>query len=297
MTHNHQHSVQTPGFIELWNLEIVVVTLLFGALYLLLIGPWKTKFECSSTVGIGKRFAFFSALFIFFIVLGSPIDYYGHHFLFSFHMLQMALFYLVMPPLLIIGLPDWFYRSILRSEVILKPFLFLTHPLLSLVLFNMLFSFYHLPFVFDTLMGNHLLHNLFHATLLLTAFIMWWPIYCPLPELNKLSEMKKIGYMFAGGFLLTPVCAMIIFATGVIYTTYEGAPQLFAVLPTLDDQQLGGVIMKVIQELTYMTTIGVVFYQWAKRERGKEKELNSSVRTKEGMLGFYTTSKISTHEK
>jgi putative membrane protein len=99
---------------------------------------------------------------------------------------------------------------------------------------------------------------------------MWWPIFCPLPEWNKLGELFKIGLIFGNGLLLTPVCALIIFANKTLYTSYMGVPQLFAILPPLDDQQLGGVIMKGVQELTYITVIGIIFFQWARKEKIEE---------------------------
>jgi putative membrane protein len=39
----------------------------------------------------------------------------------------------------------------------------------------------------------------------------------------------------------------------------------------VEDQQTGGVIMKIIQEIVYGTVIGYVFFRWARREREKEK--------------------------
>ncbi len=50
--------------------------------------------------------------------------------------------------------------------------------------------------------------------------MMWWPMLNPLPEYQTLSDIKKLGYMFVIGILLTPACALIIFATAPLFATY-----------------------------------------------------------------------------
>ena len=76
--------------------------------------------------------------------------------------------------------------------------------------------------------------------------MMWFPVFCPLPELNRLNDLKKMAYIFGNGVLLTPACALIIFADSIIYDMYANVTVPFAHLSPLDDQQLGGVIMKII---------------------------------------------------
>jgi cytochrome c oxidase assembly factor CtaG len=76
------------------------------------------------------------ALLLFYFGMGSPLNVAGH-FLFSAHMLQQSILYLVLP------------------------------------------------------------------LLMLAAFFMWMPVIAPLPEVHRLSELQKLGYIFANG-----VCKM-----------------------------------------------------------------------------------------
>lgn len=272
MSHDH-HLSQHPGFTQLWNPEWMVLTLLLVAAYFLMVGPWRHKFAGSESVSTGQKVLFVTGLLLFYIAIGSPLNYYGHYYLFSAHMLQMALIYLVMPPLLLLGMPEWIFRRLFLQRVMAKRiFLFLTHPLVSIFLFNMLFSLYHLPPIFDTIMANHTLHTVFHSVLTFGAFLMWWPLTNVLPEHQRMSSLWRIAYIFGSGLLLTPVCVLVIFAPQPMYATYMQAPQLFTILPTLDDQQLGGVIMKAVQEVSFITTITIIFFRWARKER----EQNSS---------------------
>ncbi|MGM2834563.1 cytochrome c oxidase assembly protein, partial [Bacillus cereus group sp. Bce025] len=100
---------------------------------------------------------------------------------------------------------------------------------------------------------------------------------------------------FANGILLTSACALIIFATAPLFATYTDpaawmkamelcvpagtlsdlnitGPEFLHWMPIVQDQQTGGIIMKIVQEKVYGTIIGYVFFRWARREREKDKE-------------------------
>ncbi|WP_019414672.1 cytochrome c oxidase assembly protein [Paenisporosarcina sp. TG20] len=242
-----------------WNLMLAgtMVVILAAFVY-----KFKTEEDFS------KKFAFFfSALVVLYVTLGSPLHLLGDHYLFSAHMLEQSLVYTVFPPLLLLGLPKRFVAPIIHFGLRIKILSFLKYPLIPLLLFNVLFSFYHIPLIFNIVVANNLLHNLTHLILASTALAMWVPLIPVIKELDKLSEIQKIGYIFAAGILLTPACALIIFTNQPFYTVFSEAPQLFALLPPLEDQKTGGVIMKVVQEFVYGTMIGYIFFKWARKER------------------------------
>jgi putative membrane protein len=228
-----------------------------------------------------------------YIGFGSPVDILAH-LMFSIHMLQMSIVFLIAPPFILKGLPATMVRPVIEAKGVKSVFPFLTHPLITLLVFNGLFSIYHLPLIFDTVMTNYTLHPIFHSALLIASFLMWWPIACPVPEYDKLSELKKVGYIFADGVLLTPACALIIFADTTVYGVYNdpqiwatalgyclpagvtisqlNIPELLNFLPAQEDQQLGGVIMKVIQEIVYGTALFFIFSSWVRNDRKNAKK-------------------------
>lgn len=92
---------------------------------------------------------------------------------------------------------------------------------------------------------------------------------------------------------MTPACALIMFSEAPIYATYSDAgawiqalhlcvpsdtlaglaltgPEMFHTLPLLEDQQLGAILMKIIQEIVYGSILAVVFFDWARKERAKD---------------------------
>ncbi|WP_261180747.1 cytochrome c oxidase assembly factor CtaG [Anaerobacillus sp. CMMVII] len=280
-------------FRTIWTPELIFILLLISGLYFLLTGPLRYKFQHSEEVATKKKVYFHFGLIAVYFGFGGPLYVLGHLML-SMHMFSMAIVYLIAPPLLLLGIPHWFFTFLGRFALLRVPFKILGKPLMGLILFNAMFSFYHLPFTFDRLMTNNGAHNIYQLGMLLAAFLMWWHITPVFPKQEgQLTELKKIGYMFASGVLFTPACVLVIFAGGPLYATYTdvgtwaiamsyclppGADvpfELFSGQNSLTwltphhDQQFGGAIMKVTQELVYGIAIGYTFKQWMKRDRKK----------------------------
>ncbi|WP_141431312.1 cytochrome c oxidase assembly factor CtaG [Bacillus sp. 03113] len=293
--------IQMFGFTALWSPYFLLTLLLILALYFFLLLKKRNGWGDSNR---NKQAIFFTlALLLLYIVKGSPLDLMSHV-LFYAHMSQMALLFLLIPPLLIWGLPNWMWRKILSIKLIGYPFLFFTKPILAVILFNVFFSFYHIPLIFDIVKMNMWAHTAATAFLFLLAVFMWWPLVHPLEELGGLSGIKKVAYIFADGVLLTPACALIIFADTPLYATYSNpniwaeamslcvphstlatlelsGPEMFSSLSPLFDQQIGGVLMKIIQEVIYGCMLGRVFFRWYKDE---QKETADDQRNKQAAL-------------
>ncbi|MGG3650780.1 cytochrome c oxidase assembly factor CtaG [Bacillus pseudomycoides] len=282
------------GFQALWSPIFLLFMVSILICYFLIIGPYRNRFENAEKVNKKQMFYFTTGIILLYLVKGGPIDLLGH-IVFSAHMFEMAVMYIAVPPLLLLGIPVWLYTYITSFRFIQVILIMFTKPLIALFVFNGLFSIYHLPVVFDTVKQNQVAHPIFLAVLFFTAMMMWWPMLNPLPEYQTLSEIKKIGYMFANGVLLTPACALIIFASESLFATYTDpsawmkamelcvpagtlsdlnitGPEFLHWMPIVQDQQTGGIIMKIVQEIVYGTIIGYVFFKWARKERKKDEE-------------------------
>jgi putative membrane protein len=271
MTQQHGgHTVDT-GFFGMWSPDIFLIAVLIAAFYLALVGPWRSRFAGAEPVSTGRKASFLLGVGFFYIAQGSPLNYYGHHFLFSAHMVQQSFLYLVVPPLLLIGTPEWLLRSVFRSQRSRKWLAVFTNPIMGALAFNLLFSFYHLPFIFDEVAVNSTAMSAYHLVLMLAAFIMWWPIVSPLSDQAPLSDLRKIAYIFANSVLITPACALIIFSDSLLYETYSNVAQLIPGHTAFDDQRLGGILMKLIQEGVYGSVLAYIFYNWYTKEREKDK--------------------------
>lgn len=268
MEHIHH---ATESFWSLWRPDILLLTIAIGVLYFYLAGAGSRRFRESAPLTRAQKISMITALAIFYIGQGSPLSFYGHS-LFSFHMFQQSLLYLLMPPLVFLAIPDWMLRPLIEKRWI-KSWLYpLTHPLLTVIVFNFLFSMYHVPMVMDYLHEARWMIEGAHIVLLLSAFHMWFPVFNPVKSWKRMGDLQKIAYIFADGVLLTPACAMIIFAGTPLYASFSMESMYFAWLPVLDDQQLGGTIMKIMQEIIYGVALAFIFFKWYRRERKAEDD-------------------------
>ncbi|MDQ0272406.1 cytochrome c oxidase assembly factor CtaG [Cytobacillus purgationiresistens] len=292
-------SLSIFGFRALWSPYFFVSLLIVLGLFFLLTVKFRHRFANSEALTVREGVFFTSAIVILYIIKGSPIDLMGH-LMFYAHMIQMGILYLVIPILFIHGIPTWVWRAVINHPKVKPLFNFFTKPLIALIFFNGLFSFYHIPLIFDFIKTDMTLHSIYTVMLFIFAVFMWWPLTNKLPEHQTLSGLKKVGYIFADGILLTPACALIIFADTPMYATFSdpqawgqalalcvpastlasldlSGPEMFNSMSLLHDQQLGGVIMKVIQEIVYGYVLALVFFSWFRKEEADAKALENNL--------------------
>jgi len=281
--------LQIFGLRALWSPYFLTLIVILGIIYYLITGPYRHKFGgAEQNTPTVKQHAFiYLGLFLLYIVKGSPIDLLSHIML-TAHMVQMAIFLLLFPILIIKGIPVWIWEKVVYHRVLKPVILLLTKPLVSLLLFNGLFSIYHIPVIFDFSKSAPVWHFVIHGILLLAAFNVFLPLLLPFKEINTMTPLLKIAYIFANGVLITPACVLIIFASDPIYAAYsqDGAwiqslalcvpgdilsgisvslsgPEMFSPLSTVIDQQLGGIIMKTLQEIVYIGLMVKIFFSWS----------------------------------
>ncbi|WP_308128734.1 cytochrome c oxidase assembly factor CtaG [Bacillus sp. sid0103] len=284
------------GFKALWSPYFMLILIGLSAGYFVLTIKYRSFFPGSVPLTKTQGGLFLLSMILLYAIKGSPVDLLAH-LMFWVHMIQMAALVLVVPPILILSIPNWFWRKVFTVGTINSVFKVLTKPLIALIIFNGLFSFYHVPIIFDHVMQNAWLHAGYSILLFFVATFMWWPLLNQLPEHQTLTGLKKVGYIFADGILLTPACALIIFADTPMYSTYSdphvwgevmrlcvgtanfeslnlSGPQLFSSMSLIHDQQLGGVLMKIIQEIIYGVILAHVFFEWYKKDQAdNEQEL------------------------
>jgi len=283
------------GFAAKWSPYFAAFVLLAGAAYFWLIGPGRKRwFPEAAPVSTRKKLWFVGGLAALYAAFGSPIDLMGHY-MFTFHMLSMALGYMAAAPMLLVGVPDWLFRRFADVPAA-RLVRWAVHPFPALVLFNLLFSLYHFPKVHDYIMTHYAVHVLYYVALMVTAWTMWYPVLCPLPERDRLLGLRKMFYLFGNSLLLMPACALIIFSNTPMYGTYndplqwavamgfcipQGAQFVLENFPgphalqwtdALTDQRTGGLVMKMIQEAVYGGALVYVFRQWYRTENPKRRD-------------------------
>lgn len=287
------------GFQALWSPYFLGTLVLVTLFYFLVTIKWRGNFKDSEPLKKKEALLFVSGIALLYIIKGSPVDLLGH-IMFTMHMVQMAFLLLLVPPLLIMGIPTWLWRWFIGLPVIRPLFLFFTKPMLALILFGLAFSFYHLPLVFDFVKQDIWLHTAMSGTLFIAAIFYWWPLVNKLEGMHKFHGLKKLGYLFALSVLMTPACALIIFSDTAFYQTYTDSaawqqamalcvpagtlaqltlsgPEMFSSMSLVEDQRTGGITMKILQELVFSVFIWLVFYEWLRNENDNADEITAKV--------------------
>lgn len=231
-----------------------------AALYL-----WRARSATSENILSGwRKLSFFSSLLVIFGSLNGPIHDLSDTYLFSAHMVQHLLLTMLMPPLMILGVPGWMLRPLLRNRVISRVARRVTKPITCFVIFNLVIAVWHLPIFYNAAMDNHNIHILEHLMFMAAAVLMWWPITSQLPELPRLSYPGQMLYCFLMILPMSIVAIYISMADQVLYPAYSAAPRVTSLSP-LEDQLLGGLIMWVPGGVIFMIIMTVVFFRWAAR--------------------------------
>jgi len=157
----------------------------------------------------------------------------------------------------------------LRYDSVMMAAKFITHPLIAFTCFNIVFDIWHFPSIYDGALKVHAIHILEHMFFMVTAFIMWWPILSPVPELPRLSYQLQLLYLILVSLVQTPLFAVITFSNYAIYGFYEFTPKLWGI-SHLADQQIGGIIMKLSWLIIFVPAICVVFLRWFNKEERED---------------------------
>src|SRR5690625_7712840 len=113
------------------------------------------------------------------------------------HMAQLAILFRVYTILLIKWIPVWIWRKVIDSPIIKPIFALLSKPLIGLIVFNLLFSIYHMPAVFDFSKSSQPVHAMITIVILFPSIMMWCTVDGPIRGDDRLSPLLKIGYVLA----------------------------------------------------------------------------------------------------
>jgi putative membrane protein len=216
-----------------------------------------------------RQIAWFSTgIAAFLLVEATPIHDIGEGSLYSVHMVEHLVLTLVFPPAILHGVPRWLMSLVVRP--ILPVLKVVAKPIVALLLFNAVIAVSHAPGVVSAVLTSELAHLTLHLALVGTAFIMWWPVIGPVPEIPKLAPFMAMGYLFLQSLVPTIPASFLTFAEGAVYDAYEALPRLWG-LDVVTDQTIGGLIMKVGGGLVLWTAIAFIFFRWAFEEERESR--------------------------
>jgi putative membrane protein len=208
----------------------------------------------------------------FWLAADWPIGPLGAGYLVSVHTAQFLVFTMVVPPLLLHGLPPWLLRRLLHPPAIQRSALFFTRPLIAFVIFNVVMVATHFPAVVDTLRPTQVGSFGVDMAWLFAGILFWWVVLGPLDEFRPLSYPGRIVFLLLNVFIPTVPASFLTFADYPVYALYELAPRVGSISAT-QDQQLAGLTMKILGGFIIFGTASVLFFRWY----GAERALDSDV--------------------
>ncbi len=248
---------------EVWLLIAGIVGL--GVYATRAIGPLVVA-EGEPVVTTAQKRYFLAGVVLLWIAADYPMHDIGEEYLYSVHMLQHLLIAFIVPPLLLLAMPEWLARLLVLDGGITSKILgVLTRPIVAGVIFNILQVLTHWGAVVNTSSENGAFHYMIHLAVFFSALLMWFPVLGPLKEV-QMSEPGKLVYLFLMSIVPTVPAGWLTFAEGVVYEAYDKETNLWGINPT-DDQQLAGAIMKVVGGFYLWGMIALRFFRHTARLR------------------------------
>lgn len=192
-----------------------------------------------------------------------PLHDLAENYLFSAHMVQHMLISLIAPPLLLLGMPSWLIRHLLRSRWAAGTIRVMCRPIVAGLLFNTVIAISHAPFWVNGTLDHHYLHFWAHLLLFTSALFMWFPVVSRLEEFPSLTGPGRMIYLFFQSLVPNVPAAFLAMSTGVVYHFYATVPHPIGGFDAINDQQLAGAIMKVGGTFYLWGIITVLFFRWA----------------------------------
>jgi cytochrome c oxidase assembly factor CtaG len=213
---------------------------------------------------------FVAGVLILLLALVSPLDDLSDYYLFSAHMLQHLFLLLVVPPLLILGIPRWMVQWLVDQPSLGRIERGLSRPLLAWLLGMGTEWAWHLPLFYNAALANENIHAFQHLTFLVTSTIFWWPILKPMAEM-RLAPLPAILYLFAAGASNSILGVILTYTPPGLYPVYVRSTDLipewalirnvWGFSPTLD-QQAGGLLMWVGGMVAFLYAIIGQLVRW-----------------------------------
>ena len=244
-----------------WNIFslIIVVSLI---LFHFISNGYKLKKESKY---------FISGIILIILSTFSSLDYLGHNYLFSAHMVEHILLLLVIPPLLLTGTSKEFLEKIFAKARYNKIGKIIFNPLITWFLGVGSMWFWHIPYLFKYTKEYPFVHFIQMISLIVLGVIFIWPVFTPI-RLKKMNPLQSALYLFSACVGCTVLGIFITFAPLGLYTVYYTGSNT-TVLNLIQnnwginsevDQQMAGLIMWVPACFVYLTNIMIKLFKWYK---------------------------------
>lgn len=195
---------------------------------------------------------------------------------FAAHMIQHESLMLVAAPLLVVGrgLPTMLWALSRDARLVVGRTAHagwlrgcwekLTAPFIAWLLHAAALWIWHAPALFNAALANSAIHDLQHATFLVTALLFWHAL---LRHGAQSQRGAGVLYLFTTTIHTGVLGALLTFARTPLYMPFDHGLRAWGSLTPLEDQQLGGLIMWVPAALVYVGVALFLLARWLDSSR------------------------------
>jgi cytochrome c oxidase assembly factor CtaG len=216
------------------------------------------------TCRLVRRFGWFLAgIAVLVFTLLSPLNTLADGYLFCAHMAQHILLLLIVPALLLLGLP--------RPALTKTPLPILGNPLAGWIGGVGAMWLWHVPAMCNAAVSSPMIHAAQTASLLVLGTLFWWPVLSP-GENHRLSPPGAVLYLGSACILCSVLGIIITLSPVAVCSIYTMPPadhmeMLQAIrsdwgITPERDQQIGGLLMWVPMCLIYLSAIFGQLARW-----------------------------------
>jgi cytochrome c oxidase assembly factor CtaG len=251
----------------------------------LLVGTLAALYVLAHRIEVGGRTHALDRRRTTYLVLGLltlavssewPLGQLGAGYSATVAMLRVILYSMVAAPLLLSSIPPWLLRHLIRPKPVFVVAKALTRWPVAFLVFNATVVIVNTPLAVDTLKITQLGSFTLDIALLLASLVLWYPVFGQLEELPRLGDPARAAYVLAQSIVPTGPASFLTFSRFPLFRVYELAPPFFAGFDPLSDQQVAGIMMKVVAGFGLIAYAAVLFFNWVRDERDDTTAVSSS---------------------
>lgn len=203
----------------------------------------------------------------------SPLDELAQKVVYA-HMAQHVLMADIGAPLMLIGarnpvlqffLPRPVLVPLARRRRLRALFRKIRQPMVAVPLYTAVLFGWHLEPTFTAALRNDFVHGLQHESFIAFGALVWWPIIEP-NHRKMPGHLWKLPYII-GARLPTMFLGLgFVVAKSPFYSSFYGRGLRDGSVSALSDQQIGGALMMVVDVITLMVVLTVVFWRAARED-------------------------------
>jgi cytochrome c oxidase assembly factor CtaG len=149
-----------------------------------------------------------------------------------------------------------------------RPPWLLARPILAVVVVNVIWLAWQLPWPFDAVHDSSLVAWAEHATCLLAGAVLWLQLIGSAPFSPPARPLRRMELVVATVGVMTVLGMVLVFGSSVLYPAYANSAH--HVMTVLDDQQLSGAVIWMGSLLPLITVAVALLMRWLSDEDSAE---------------------------